>query len=171
MKAGLRVVAIIGSSTDPDQVLRAALGGASLAKELEEASHRDVTVELVSWAPSEEMPQGIVVGSAPERPTLDRLLSRTGAARVHRALQKLSVGRLINSLGPLDQSRIFWRAVRENNDAMSALQSADVLLAVDLAAVRTAWQVRRRNSAIEAYYGLASTVKVFATRFAQAASS
>lgn len=171
MNTALRVVAIVGSSTDPDQLLRAALGGASLAEELENASGRHVALKLVSWMPSEDIPQGIVVGSSAHRPALDRVISGTGAASLHGMLQKFPLGRLLNSLGPLDQSRIFWRAVREHEGAMTALQSADVLLAVDLPAVRAAWKTRRSNPSIEAYYGLASTLKVFSTRFAQTTSS
>lgn len=171
MNSTLQVVAIIGSRTDPDQLLRSALGGASLEEELAKASERDVVVRLVSWLPSKDIPRGIVVGSAEKTPTLDRVLARIGAPRLHRILQAYPAGRLLNSLGPLDPSRVLWRAVRESEDAVSLLKSADVLLAVDLAGVRTAWKTRRLNPSIEAYYGLASTVKVFATRFAQTTSS
>lgn len=171
MNRPLRVVAIVGSSTDPDQLLRTALGGSSLAEELKKASRRDVTVELLSWSPSLDLPHGVVVGSAVNRPAVDRVLLRAGTPRLHSLLQRFSVGRLLNSLGPLDQSRIFWRAVREHEGALSALRSADVLLAVDLAAVRTAWKTKREHPSIEAYYGLASTLKVFSTRFAQTTSS
>ena len=122
MKTTLQVVAIIGSPTDPDQLLRSALGESSLEDELELVSQRHVQVRLVSWSPSEE-------------------------------------------------SRVFWRAVRESESAVSVLNSADVLLAVDLAGVRTAWKTRRLNPSVDAYYGVASTLKVFATRFAQTTSS
>lgn len=171
MNSSLRVVAVIGSPTDPDQLLRSAVGGDSLQEELAKASGRDVILQLVSWSPSEKFPQGVVVGPTAGTLPLDRVLSRVGAVRLQSALQKYPAGRLLNSLGPLDQSRVFWRAVREREDAMSALRSADVLVAVDLAAVRTAWITRQNNPTVEAYYGLVSTLKVFATRFAQTTSS
>ena len=171
MKTTLQVVAIIGSPTDPDQLLRSALGESSLEDELERVSQRHVQVRLVSWSPSEDIPEGVAVGIPDQAPALDRLLARAGAPGLQRVLQRYPAGRLLNSLGPLDQSRVFWRAVRESESAVSVLNSADVLLAVDLAGVRTAWKTRRLNPSVDAYYGVASTLKVFATRFAQTTSS
>ncbi|WP_309071280.1 hypothetical protein [Arthrobacter sp.] len=171
MNAPLKVVAIIGSPTDPDQLLRSGLGEASLEEELERVSQRDVAVRLVSWLPSRDIPEGVVVGTPQRAPLVDRLLARIGAGKLQRVLQRYPAGRLLNSLGPLDQSRVFWRAVRENKSALSVLDAADVLIAVDLSAVRTAWITSRRNPSVDAYYGLASTLKVFATRFAHTTSS
>lgn len=171
MSSPLQVAAIIGSPTDPDQLFRSALGEDSLQEELAKASGRDVRLQLVSWSPSERFPQGVVVGPTAGTQAVDRVLTRIGAVRLQGVLQKYPAGRLLNSLGPLDQSRVFWRAIQKREDAMSALRSADVLLAVDLAAVRTAWKTRQNNPSVEAYYGLASTLKVFATRFAQTTSS
>jgi hypothetical protein len=165
------VVAIIGSPTDPDQLLRSGLGSESLAEALEKASSRDVHVELVSWLPSVDVRECVAVGSLEYRAAVDRMLGRIGADRLYAFFQKFPAGRLINSLGPLDQSRVFWRAVRKHENAMRSLRSADILLAVDLPAVRTAWQMRRRIRTADAYYGLASTLKVFAARFAQTTSS
>lgn len=171
MSHPLRVIAIIGSPTDPDQLLRSGLGSESLAEALEQASLREVDVQLVSWLPSVDVPEGVAVGALEYRAALDRTLERIGGNRLHGFFRKFPAGRLINSLGPLDQSRIFWRAVRKHEYAMQSLLSADVLLAVDLPAVRTAWEIRRRSKTAEAYYGLASTLKVFAARFAQTTSS
>ncbi|MFP5316045.1 MAG: hypothetical protein ACLGHS_11800, partial [Actinomycetes bacterium] len=105
MSSPLQVVAIIGSPTDPDQLFRSALGGDSLQEELAKASGRDVRLQLVSWSPSERFPQGVVVGTTAGTQAVDRVLTRIGAVRLQGVLQKYPAGRLLNSLGPLDQSR------------------------------------------------------------------
>lgn len=163
MTTVLRVVAIVGSPTDPDQVLRTALEGAALADELGMAAGRPVSVNIISWVPSSSMADAIVLATSPQSP-IDRFLIRLGALRLHAKLRGFPLGRVVNSLGPMDQSRVVWRAARRHESAMTTLQSADVVLAVDQAAVLTAWKLRRRNPSIHAYYGIASTLKVLAAR-------
>lgn len=164
----IKVVALVGSATDPDQILRSALADEALSDALATASGRQIELKLVSWLPSSDIALSVAVGEAGgRRSAMDRLFSLKPPLRFHSALQKFPAGRLINSLGPLDQSRIFWRTVRKNELASSALSTADVLLAVDLPAVRTAWIMRRKNPSSEAYFGIGSTLKVFANRFAR----
>lgn len=171
MKPTLRVVAIVGSSSDPDQLFRSAFGDESLEDVLAEASGRAVHVDLVTWSPSSTRPFDLHIGSGEEQPVFDRILARVGAIRLNAFLRRYAAGRLLSSLSPMDQSRVFWRTVRRNPKAMAKLKSADVLLAVDLPAVRVAWEMRRSDAELEAYYGLASISKVFASRFAQSNSS
>lgn len=167
MSSSIRVVAIVGSTTDPDQLFRSAIGDEALDHALASVTERDIQLELVSWLPSSGSERCISVGGTNRRePIADRFFSIIRGKQLHGVLQKVSVGRLINSLGPLDQSRVFWRAVQMNDAALSALASADVLIAVDLPAVRTAWKIRHRNESCDAYFGLSSALKVLATKSA-----
>jgi hypothetical protein len=67
-------------------------------------------------------------------------------------LARSPIGRLLNSLGPVDQGRLFRRAVRSDSEAMAMLRAADVAIAADLAGVATAWTAVRRGWVSEAYY-------------------
>ncbi|WP_169079689.1 hypothetical protein [Microcella alkalica] len=83
---------------------------------------------------------------------VDRALVAVGAGRLHARLRSFPLGRLLNSLGPLDEGRVLWRAARRNGAVRAALKDADVVIAVDAAAVKTAWLARRRGWTPEAYY-------------------
>src|SRR5690606_22116171 len=83
---------------------------------------------------------------------LDRILTALGAHAVRRRFAGFPLGRLLNSLGPVDQGRVFWRIVRQTAPAMSALKNADIAIATDLAAAKTAWIAQRRGWVTEAYY-------------------
>lgn len=82
----------------------------------------------------------------------DRFLGAVGAPRLRNRLAKLSLGRLLNNMGPLDPSRVFWRAIKRSPEARELLRNADVIIAADLAAVKTAWIMRRRYRIAEAHY-------------------
>lgn len=83
---------------------------------------------------------------------LDRVLGALGATRLHDRLARVPIGRLLNSMGPLDQGRVFWRAVRRSPEARALIRGADVAIAGDAAAVKTAWLARRRGLVAAAYY-------------------
>lgn len=172
MTAELRVGVLVGSNTDPDQVIRSAVGGESLVSALSRASGRTVHTVVITCVPSSDYPEGHVVRRDGHPFSLvERLLGVSILQRIYDALQRFPIGRLINSLGPLDQSRIFWRAVRKDPVVLSALQSCDVLVAADLAAVKTAWELRRKHPQTkQAYFGLGSTLKVFNSRYLQSTS-
>lgn len=174
MTSQLNVAVLIGSATDPDHVLTSTLGDEPLDVALSRAAGRDVHAVLISWLPSKTHPEGYPVAPNRQRINLaDRALKTLGVQRLYDVLQRFPAGRLVNSLGPLDPSRVFWRAIRADGGARAAIQSCEVLIAVDLAAVRTAWELRRSSdiNATEAYYGLGSTLKVFNSRYFDTTSS
>lgn len=82
----------------------------------------------------------------------DRVLHALGAPALHRRLARFPLGRLINSLGPVDAGRVFWRSVRANPAARGALADAQIAIAADLPAVKTAWLALRSGRVSSAYY-------------------
>lgn len=111
------------------------------------------------------------VVSPAKAPLTDRIATKLSLDRAAAVLKASPLGRLLLSLGPTDPSRVFWRAVRADPEAMSMLRSADVLLAGDLPAVRTAWQLLRAKQVPAAYFGLQAAEKVFAARYAASGRS
>lgn len=93
----------------------------------------------------------VELGKRPE-PLADRVFRALGFYALRNKLSTFPIGRLINSMGPVDQGRVFWRRVRQNADAISALKNADVAVAADLAAVKTCWTSLRRRWVSEAFY-------------------
>lgn len=169
MDKPLHVVIIVGSHSVPDQVFRSALGEVSPGAALSLAAGRDVTVSLLSQIPASEELQ-LELSSAhllsPVRaPFYDRLLAKLPLAPLEKMLQSSPPGRLLLSLGPTDPSRVLWRAVRADPVALALLSSADILLAADLPAVRTAWHFLHTGKVRSAYFGLQAAEKVFAARF------
>lgn len=112
-----------------------------------------VEVRIISWGEvaADRATRAVHVADRP-RGWLDRLLVAIGAGRVHARLARSPIGRLLNSLGPVDQGRVFWRAVRRAPEALDVLREADVAIAGDAAAVKTAWLARRRGWVAAAYY-------------------
>ncbi len=106
----------------------------------------DARVEVVRFAGA----TGHVVG--PSRALLDRVLHSLGAYALRDRFSRSPLGRLLNSLGPVDQGRVFWRAVRNDRDALAVLKSADAVFASDLAAAKTAWIAAHRGWVSEAVY-------------------
>lgn len=84
--------------------------------------------------------------------TVDRLLRRIGAFALYGRLSHFPIGRLLNSLGPVDPGRVFWRSVRRSPEARSAIAAADAVIAGDGAAIKTAWIVRHRRWVGRAVY-------------------
>ncbi len=93
----------------------------------------------------------VELGDRPE-PMIDRAFKAFGFYALRHKLSTFPIGRLINSMGPVDQGRVFWRRVRQNTDAISALKRADVAVAADLAAVKTCWISLRRGWVSHAFY-------------------
>jgi hypothetical protein len=83
---------------------------------------------------------------------LDRWLGRSGAFAIADRISRTPLGRLLNSLGPVDPGRVFWRSVRGNHEARAAIRSADVVIAGDTAAIKTAWLSVRRGWVMRALY-------------------
>lgn len=82
----------------------------------------------------------------------DKLLARLGGVALRTKLDRTPLGRLMNSLGPLDEGRVFWRAVRRDRRAIDALRSADVVIAGDAAGIKTAWLSLRKRWAAQSRY-------------------
>jgi hypothetical protein len=82
----------------------------------------------------------------------DRLLTAVGAFKLKEVFATFPLGRLLNSFGPVDQSRVFWRAVKLNPDAMRLLKSVNVAIATDLPATKTAWLAVHRGWVDDAFY-------------------
>jgi len=85
------------------------------------------------------------------RSTADGLLTAVGAFALRTFLASYPAGRLLNSLGPVDPSRVFWRAVKRQPAAMRCLASADVVIATDAATTKTAWLAVHRGWVDDAY--------------------
>ena len=103
-----------------------------------------------------------VAGDPP--PALDRVLRLVRIDALYRALSRCPLGRLVNSLGPLDPGRIMWRRVRANRAALDLLHGADVVFAADTAAIKTAWIARRRRWAGAAYFDAQAASLIWAAR-------
>jgi len=116
----------------------------------------------------DQLHHNITVASA-RVPAADKFLSAIGGRALYARLATFPIGRLINSMGPLDQGRVFWRYVRRNAAAYSALKSADVIVAADLAAVKTAWLAHKRGWCSHAEYD--TRAQGIGASFAQAASA
>ena len=86
------------------------------------------------------------------RSFLDRLLAAVGAFALRTRFAAFPLGRLLNSLGPVDQNRVFWRAVKRHPGAMQLLKSVNVAIATDLAATKTAWLAVHRRWVDDAFY-------------------
>lgn len=167
MDKPLKVVVLIGSRSVPEQLFRSAFGEVSPKAALGRASGQEVTVSLLSWLPSAadlDMSSSHVV-TPPRTPFLDRVLASLHFERLESLLRTSPLGRLLLSLGPMDPSRVYWRSVRADPSAVEMLASADVLLAADLPAVRTAWHFLRAGKVPSAYFGLQAAEKVFAAKF------
>src|SRR5690606_23793632 len=88
-----------------------------------------------------------------QRPGLiDRVLVMLGAYALRQKFATFPLGRLLNSLGPVDQGRVYWRAVRRNNDALALIKASDIAIAADMPAVKTAWLAARRKLVGQAFY-------------------
>jgi hypothetical protein len=95
--------------------------------------------------------QNIAIDSS-KLSALDRILAAVGMRKLYARLATFPIGRLINSVGPLDQGRVFWRHIRREPSALRALKNADIIVAADLAAVKTAWTAATRGWCVHAEY-------------------
>jgi hypothetical protein len=82
----------------------------------------------------------------------DRLLRAVGAYAVRGQFDTFPIGRLLNSLGPIAPSRVFWRALKGHPDAMQLLRTSDIAIATDLETTKAAWLSVHRRWVDDAYY-------------------
>lgn len=86
------------------------------------------------------------------RGPLTNALTSLGMMSLRRRMATSPAGRLLNSLGPLDQGRVFARCVRRSPAAMKAIDRADIAIAADAAAVTTAWRALHSGRVTHAYF-------------------
>ena len=147
------IVILFGSGFDSGQV-SALTGERSKLEAIIEASATPVTVNVVSLGLSRTIP-GVVAHTnlpADDLGPADRFLSLIGAYALRRKLAEYPIGRLLNSLGPVDQGRVFWRAVRRSRSALALIRSADIAIAADMPATKTAWMALRRKYVSQSFY-------------------
>lgn len=144
-----RVVVLFGSAGSASPGSSLAAETSRLRALLQEHPH----VTVITWGLDREFAGADHLDLAAEaRGPVDRALTAVGAVRLRDRLRAFPLGRLLNSLGPVDEGRVLWRAVLRSGEARAALRAADVVIAVDGAAVKTAWMARRRRWTPEAYY-------------------
>lgn len=148
-----RVVLLFGSEVESEKTAALASESSQLALLLAHATGR-VDVSVISLGHSRT-----ITGTA-EHVRLDesglsitdRVLATVGAFSVRRWCASFPLGRLFNTLGPVDQGRVFWRTVRNNSSAMRLLKSATVVIATDAATTKTAWLAVHRRWVDDAFY-------------------
>ncbi|MEO7146803.1 MAG: hypothetical protein ABIW81_08665 [Terrimesophilobacter sp.] len=147
------VVLLFGSDVDAGHVSTLPSERSRLQSILDDSAE-EVEVNLVSFGLTRR-PAGVrthinLKGHAPG--PIDAVLRAIGAFTLRKTLSKFPIGRLLNSMGPVDPGRVFWRAVRRNNNALNIIRRADIAIAADLPAAKTAWISLRKHFIAEAYY-------------------
>lgn len=161
MSTPVEIALLVGSPVEPQHLIRTALGDVRPRQALGLALDAEVRVSVISWAPS-AAPFGTdttvaLQGQAPG--ATDRVLRRLGLPAASRWLARYPIGRLINSLSPGDQSRVFARAVRRSPEALRVLDGCSIVIAADPPAVRTAWKLLHGGRVERAFLGLPAAVK------------
>jgi len=155
-----RVVLLFAATDDPAAAVTAA-SAESIATAFGAALGEDATVDVVSRSRPAVAPEGVgtmlALGDG-TAPALDRVLRAVGVFALHDRLARFPAGRLLNSLGPADAGRVFWRAMRSRPDAMALTGSGVIVVAGDLAATRAAWMLHRRGAAERALWGLGAAI-------------
>ena len=148
---------MVGSEEPADEAIASIAGDGDLAERLGapgRPAHVTVICRVAPSAVIEGATDVVVVG--PDTSLLGRL-SRTGAYGAASSAASRSVpGRVLASVSPMDPTRTMWRAVRANEAAVDAARGADLVVAADLPAVRTAWTLLRRGDAARAVYGISA---------------
>lgn len=148
-----RIVLLFGSGVDSDRASALASESSPLTTLLAERSHRP-QVDVISLGLSRSIAgtSEHIRLDASGRSIIDRILAGAGVFALRDRFARLPLGRLLNSLGPVDQGRVFWRTVRRHPEAMRLLRSADVAIATDLPSAKTAWLAVHRGWVGAAHY-------------------
>jgi len=148
-----RIVLLFGSGLDAERSGALASEASQLASLVKDAIG-SVDVSVISLGLSRP-----IAGTSEHirldesrRSFTDRFLTSVGAFSLRTRFATFPIGRLLNSLGPVDPSRVFWRAVRRHPEARRLLERADIAIATDLAATKTAWLAAQRGWVEEALY-------------------
>jgi hypothetical protein len=149
----MTVVVLFAASPDPAPAISAALATDDLAAGLGVTPDR--LVVITGQVPQTPVLAGHVIALDEGRRTaVDLVLRATGITALHRRLARFPAGRLVNSLGPADTGRAFWRALHHRPDALGLIAPGSVIVAGDLAATRAAWSLWRRDRTSHPVLGL-----------------
>ena len=164
-----RVVLLVGVEGDSPQGAVLSAEATPLGRLLAQPD-RTVELVMVSWEGQGSL-DGVAVHavldpSAP--PAADRVLRALGVYALRNWLEGHPIGRLFNSIGPIDPSRVFWRAVKKHPEALSLLRSSQVAIATDLETTKTAWIAVHRGWVDDAHYDHRALALVRGTRSATA---
>lgn len=148
-----RIVLLFGSGIDSQTSAALSSESSQLAVLLHGATE-PVEVGVISLGLSRGIPgasEHIRLDESGRRVT-DKVLTFVGAVALKRWFATFPIGRLLNSLGPVDQGRVFSRTVRRHPAAMRLLQSADIAIATDMGATKLGWLAVHRGWVDEAYF-------------------
>lgn len=158
-----RVLLLVGSREPADRVLARAAGGGDLAERLAGAGGRaDVTV-VCRTAPQEPLPGVARVHVLADAGGLAALGDSGGYRALDAAARRSVPGRVLATLSPIDEPRTVARAVRRDATAEALARESDLVVAVDLPAVRAAWTWLRRRLVPRAVYGVSTAERVART--------
>ncbi|MGC5628506.1 glycosyltransferase [Georgenia sp. Z1344] len=156
-----RFVLVVGSEDPADEVLARSAGAGDLAERLGSPgapAHVTLVCRTAPVAPVAGV--DVVHVIAEDHGPLARIAG-SGRYRSFDAATRRSVpGRLLATLSPVDDTRTVWRAARADATAESLAGQADVAVAVDLPAVRTAWEWLRRGVVGRAVHGVAAAERL-----------
>ncbi len=158
----LHVLVLVANDAEVVERLDSEYSKTGLVAALAAAAQRDVILTIATTEPlthvDKPYAQHAIIHSlrSEKAPITDRLLAKLGAVRIRAALTTTPLGRLINSLSATDPSRIFARAYR-HNPVVSA-DEFDLVIALDIASIRTAWLLNRRHRATSATFGEAAAI-------------
>ncbi len=148
-----RIVLLFGLGAEAEKSGALPSEASELSRLLTETS-RPTTISIVSLGLSRS-----IEGAAEHirldnsgKSTMDKLLTMIGAYALRAWLARFPLGRLLNSLGPVDQNRVYWRKVRRHPDALALIKSASIAIAADLTSTKTAWLAVHRGWVDEAFY-------------------
>lgn len=147
------VVLLVGAEGDAPHT--GVLGSEStpLAKLMSEGADA-VALTVISLGTARSFTGAVVherLDDAPESP-IDRVLRALGAYALRERFDTFPVGRLLNSLGPVAPSRVFWRALKQSPAAMQLLRDSDVAIASDLESTKAAWLAVHRGWVSDSHY-------------------
>jgi len=148
-----RIVLLFGSGVETQNSVALAAESSKLRQFLEHSA-RPVDVSVISLGLRRNIP-----GSADHvrlddstRSATDRLLAILGAFALRRWFATFPLGRLLNSLGPVDQGRVFLRTAKRHAHAMRLLRSTNVVIATDVESTKLGWTAVHRGWVDDAFY-------------------
>jgi hypothetical protein len=151
------VLLLFAATKDPAAAVSAAFGSEDIRQVFGAALGTEAEVDLATWDTPPRAIAGIrtSVALADEaRAPVDRAFELVGVRALHDSLAGFPAGRLLNSMGPADAARLFWRGLRASS-AAGALTGPDVVIvAGDLPSTRAAWHLLHAGRAARAFWGL-----------------